>query len=356
MIFVNMIDLLSKFKKNIGYIILFLTMITNAQEINQFDENNKRHGVWEQRYENGRIRYEGAFVHGREIGDFYFYDNKIHNNYPSIKKVFYEDVNYEEVTFYYDGGQKRSEGKMIGKKRDGLWKYYNTAGKIILEENYIDGNLNGVQNVYFKTGQLTEIRNYSNNKLHGIVTRFSQHGDTLHTLTYSKGKLNGRTSLYEANGVIRESGLYYNNYRVGKWDFYIDGKFVGYKKPKGLKDSELEDEIIYDDELTEEDNPVYSSAEDEAKLRVFGEQIERKLALEREALLRKKEKVKFKKAEKEKALSQKRTELATKKIDQLKEEKVKQQEEAAQKKSLEQQKIDEKFKKLNETKKSAAKK
>lgn len=59
------------------YIVLFLLMSCGfifAQNINQFDANGERHGIWKKNFEDTNIiRYEGQFFHGKEIGLFKFY-------------------------------------------------------------------------------------------------------------------------------------------------------------------------------------------------------------------------------------------------------------------------------------------
>ncbi|GAA4239505.1 hypothetical protein GCM10022291_34080 [Postechiella marina] len=50
------------------FIVLFLVSIcsVSAQNINQFDAQGKRHGVWKKNFENTKVlRYEGTFNHGK---------------------------------------------------------------------------------------------------------------------------------------------------------------------------------------------------------------------------------------------------------------------------------------------------
>ena len=60
-------------------LLLFLVVLgTNSLEaqekINQLDQNGKRTGIWKKFYPNQRIRYEGQFENGKEIGIFKFYN------------------------------------------------------------------------------------------------------------------------------------------------------------------------------------------------------------------------------------------------------------------------------------------
>ena len=57
-------------------ILLFLTSISFAQNINKLDGNGKKNGVWKGVYEDSkRPRYEGTFEHGKEVGMFKFFDD-----------------------------------------------------------------------------------------------------------------------------------------------------------------------------------------------------------------------------------------------------------------------------------------
>ena len=54
----------------------FFTTAAQAQKINQFDANGKRHGVWKKYYDDNKnkIRYSGEFKNGKEVGTFNFYE------------------------------------------------------------------------------------------------------------------------------------------------------------------------------------------------------------------------------------------------------------------------------------------
>lgn len=219
------------YKKKLFFLIFSMPLFIFAQEINKLDAQGKRHGFWEKRYDSGRVRYSGTFNHGKETGEFLFYENKIINNYPTIKKVFDDHSDKALVVFYDLYGKKKSEGSMLGKKRVGTWKYYNPQGKLILTENYENNLLQGKRTVFYTNDSIAELSEYKNGKLDGVTTRFSKDGIKLHEMSYQEGLLHGRTKFYEVNGDLKETGLYYKDYKVGKWDFYIDGKYMGFKEP-----------------------------------------------------------------------------------------------------------------------------
>ena len=62
----------------------------------------KRHGKWIWRYPGGKIREEGVYEHGVEVGTW---------------------------TQYHENGQKLGEGQYIDGKREGEWHWWRENGK-----------------------------------------------------------------------------------------------------------------------------------------------------------------------------------------------------------------------------------
>ena len=48
--------------------------------MNQYDENEKPHGLWESYHPNGQLYYKGEYRHGKEHGlwEYYWSDGKLH--------------------------------------------------------------------------------------------------------------------------------------------------------------------------------------------------------------------------------------------------------------------------------------
>ena len=102
---------------------------------------------WEDYYENGQVEYAEEFDKGMEYqlySRFYYENGK-----PQIIFELTDDKSrIYEYTEYYENGQVKESGRKIQNKstgdyqQDGIWKYYNQEGKLILEEEYIKGMLN----------------------------------------------------------------------------------------------------------------------------------------------------------------------------------------------------------------------
>jgi antitoxin component YwqK of YwqJK toxin-antitoxin module len=204
-----------------------------AQEkINQLNANGKRTGVWTKKFNNGKIRYVGQFKNGKEIGVFKFY-SPISSIHPIAIKTFENQSNLVEVTYFTVQGTLESKGEMIGKKRIGLWKYYQEEGKKLLsEENYKNGVLEGESVTYYKTGKIAESLFYKNGKLDGNIKRYAENGILLNDLNYKEGKLNGLAKYYNIDGKLIYTGNYENDVKVGKWEYFENGKSVNVDKIK----------------------------------------------------------------------------------------------------------------------------
>ncbi|MBJ6367871.1 toxin-antitoxin system YwqK family antitoxin [Snuella sedimenti] len=205
---------------------LLTSTLVISQDINQFDENGKRHGIWKKNFEGTKItRYEGAFVHGKEVGLFKFY-KKI-NNQPVLAatKQFNENDNKAEVKFYSSQGKLISEGVMDGKTYIGTWKYYQkNSDKLMTIEHYDDsGNLVGERLVYYPNGAVAEEQHYKKGKLDGVSKWYSEKKVVLKEFTYVDGKLHGQSKYYSPKGDLVVEGAYKHGKKHGVWKYYEEG-------------------------------------------------------------------------------------------------------------------------------------
>lgn len=201
-------------------------------EVNQFDENGKRDGIWEKYYDNNRIRYKGDFIHGKEVGTFKYF-SAANSDHPIIIKNYYKNDNLAEVKFYTPKGVIESEGQMRGKKRIGKWLFYHEDGKTVMsEENYIEGKLDGEYKTFYPDGSPTEITSYKNGLLDGNYKKFAIKGHLIFDFHYSKGTLNGMAIYYSRKtGDIIKKGPFKEDQRVGTWENYVEGELVSTEQP-----------------------------------------------------------------------------------------------------------------------------
>lgn len=195
-----------------------------AQEYNKFDENAQRHGSWQKKYAASmQLRYEGIFDHGKEIGLFKFYDIK--GGHPTAIKEYTSGSDAIDVNFFTTKGKKVSEGKMIGRKREGSWTSYHQDGtSIMIKETYTDGVLTGDRIVYFLSGNEAQREQYINGLKEGDAYYYSDEGKILKKLTYKNDLLEGVAKFYNGFGQIEADGFYKKNRKHGIWKYYKNGK------------------------------------------------------------------------------------------------------------------------------------
>ena len=226
------------------HIVLFFTflistvLIAQEGEINKFDNSGKRHGLWKGTYEKtGRPRYEGTFDNGKETGVFKFFaDTRL--GQVITTRDFSANNGTSYTTFFDQHGNKVSEGKEVGKLREGEWKIYHKGGKEIMSvENYSKGKLNGLTKVFFPNGKIAEEAEYINGVKNGIYKKYNEKGTILEDTNYKDGKLHGQAYFYDKYGNLSSKGVFYKGYMDGNWEWYENKKPV--KKeymllPKGV--------------------------------------------------------------------------------------------------------------------------
>lgn len=199
----------------------------SQNEINQFDDQGERHGVWKKTFEgSSQLRYEGAFDHGKEIGVFKYYCSDCEDE-PMIVKTFNDSNKIAFVKYYTKGRKLVSEGEMIGKNRIGVWLYYHKKAKTIMtKEEYVDGKLDGQKITYYINSIITEEITYKNGLKEGINNYYSPEGVLLKKLQYKNDQLEGAAIYYDAYGNVVIDGSYKNGKKHGVWKYFESGNLV----------------------------------------------------------------------------------------------------------------------------------
>lgn len=204
---------------------LFITFSAIAQtETNKLDEKGQRHGVWHGLYpESKRVRYEGTFDHGREIGIFKFYEDSPEHGVVATREFASDGSAY--TIFFDQKNNKISEGKEVNRKYEGPWKYYQKGStEIFTLENYKNGKLEGKRTVYYIGGKPAEETIYKNGIKDGPYRKYTESGIVLEESNYKKGEYDGKAIFRDALGKIASEGNYNNGKKRGIWKFYKDGK------------------------------------------------------------------------------------------------------------------------------------
>ncbi|WP_044399572.1 toxin-antitoxin system YwqK family antitoxin [Lacinutrix sp. Hel_I_90] len=210
------------------YIILFSLSIGSGftQELNQFDANGERHGIWKKNFEDTKVlRYEGEFNHGKEVGTFKFYKNIDGKALLTATRTFNSDSDLAQVKFFSSTKNLISEGQTRGKTYVGKWLYYHNKSKQIMTEEFYNskGELEGEKNTYYLSGKIAKKENYQGGVLNGEARSFSEIGKLISVFNYNNDVLDGPAKIYDTKGDIQMEGVYQKDRRHGIWKFYENG-------------------------------------------------------------------------------------------------------------------------------------
>lgn len=209
------------------WILFLITTVAFSQETNKVDAAGKKDGIWKGIYtESKRPRYEGTFDHGKETGVFKFFDDTKKGDVLATRDFSANDGSSYTV-FFDQNKNKVSEGKEIGKAREGEWKYYHKASKVLMAvENYKNGKLEGLKTVYYPNAQIAEEMTYKNGLKEGPYKKIGQDGTLLEESNFVNNEYNGAAVFYDSDKSVASKGKFINGKKAGIWQFYQKGKLV----------------------------------------------------------------------------------------------------------------------------------
>lgn len=221
------------------FFFLQCTVIIAQTAINQLDREQKKDGLWRGFYpESKRIRYEGIFSHGKEVGEFKFFDDTKAGTVIATR-TFNPNDNVAYTIFYDQNKNKVSEGKVVNKLFEGEWKYYHHASTGVMTiENYKNGKLEGLRSVFFPSGKIAEETYYKNNLKNGSSKKYSEKGYVLEEATFKDNQYDGLAIFRDVDNTIVSKGKFANGKKTGVWQFFTDGKLtdeVNESNPKPKK-------------------------------------------------------------------------------------------------------------------------
>lgn len=204
-------------------IALALMMVGFAcQAQNQVDKQGRKQGHWVKTDKKGIKIYEGDFKDGLETGTFeYFYPN----GKLRIKNVFTIPGKYCSHEAFDQEGNRLAKGFYNQKNRDGVWEFFNEAGRRVKLTTYKMGVKEGIQVVFTSNNDTAEVCTWSDNHRNGRWwKRIGKKGYI--TGRYVKGGLEGKLVEYDDNNQLVREGHYKNGFKHGSYKFFEDGKLV----------------------------------------------------------------------------------------------------------------------------------
>lgn len=212
----------SNMKRIFSILIIALVGVTTAQAQpkNQTDDNGKKHGPWEVKFEKSNtIKYTGDFEHGvpRGMFTYYFPDGKL-----KTESVFTSKGTENTAVMYYPSGKKMAIGKYIEKKKVGEWKFYDEQEVLRSVDFYVNGEKHGKSLYYDYDGILIKEMEYVQDIENGSVIEYYSNGKVMRTYTYDKGTKEGPSEFYFLNEKLKNKGEYKYDTKDGWWTEYLE--------------------------------------------------------------------------------------------------------------------------------------
>jgi antitoxin component YwqK of YwqJK toxin-antitoxin module len=154
-----------------------LGLLTPRQYISgkRYLENDIARGPMFEFNESGDTVVAGQLVNGREQGLFHYrYDTMATGRFDRV----YDNGRQLETIYYHRNGNVASRGLLIDYNPHGIYRSYNEAGIVVLEQTYKLGVLDGPSHYFYDDGK------------------------RMMTETFVKGQSNGRRIRYHRNGQI----------------------------------------------------------------------------------------------------------------------------------------------------------
>lgn len=187
-----------------------------AVDLNQVDVAGRKFGKWQGLYPDGKVRYEGQFVHDVPFGSFSYYDRE---GKLKAKNEFEPGGKRAHHTAYAPNGQVIAEGLFMNQQKDSVWKFFSDIdGALLSEESYISGQLDGWSISYFPaTGNIAEKTFYSRGMKDGDWKKYFENGAPMASGTYSSDLPEGEMIFYFPDSTIQIQGNYRNGLKYGVW-------------------------------------------------------------------------------------------------------------------------------------------
>lgn len=201
----------------------------DTSEINHYDEQGNKHGLWMKFYQNGKPAYKAHFEHGKPVGTVKRYFSS-----GDLKaKMKYENDSTVYARIFYPNNKLAAKGKFINQQKDSVWRYYDRKENTLKSlETYEDGVKNGKTLSYYDNGQKAEEIHWQHGRKHGSWKTYFRNG-TLRTETvYQHGELDGFYNAYRQGGMPETTGKYESGLKTGTWKYYNQA-------------GEVQDSIIY---------------------------------------------------------------------------------------------------------------
>jgi antitoxin component YwqK of YwqJK toxin-antitoxin module len=157
--------------------------------------------------ESGDTVVTGQLVNGREQGLFHYrYDTMATGRFDRV----FENGRQIETIYYHRNGNVASRGLLIDHSPHGIFRSYNEAGILILEQTYTSGVLNGPSHYFYEDGKRMSSETFVNGQSNGRRVRYHRNGQISDEVTMRNDKPWTALSCFDPQGKEKKAGTLKN--------------------------------------------------------------------------------------------------------------------------------------------------
>jgi antitoxin component YwqK of YwqJK toxin-antitoxin module len=276
--------------------------LIRKQNINRFDQQEQKQGLWMSFHKNGQKSKEGPYLNDLKNGYWKFYkpdgnlirvekwvNGELQEGATEVAKVevrreidpktgavifkgayqngeatgVHREYNTEGEVIaarVYDQGIKLYEGIIDDQgRKQGPWKVFYRDGNLKAEGSYKNDLKVGQWRYYFPNGQIEQQGNYLAGNPDGFWSWFYADGQTLREEEYVNGLEDGMSTEYNDTGAVIAEGSYIDGMKEGNWTYtindhketgpYFEGRRNGLWKHYYLSNDQLSFEGAYENGL-----------------------------------------------------------------------------------------------------------
>lgn len=185
---------------------------------------NKKQGKWSFFYDNEKIKSEGNFIDDLKSGEwnYYYEDGSIFE-----QGTYSEDYPEGIWLWYYPNGKILKSEKYIFGRKSGLNFELDIKGDTIARGNYKEDAKQGKW-IYYIGDEYTTGNYYFGQKTGQWETYYYPENKIKNITNYIDGQEDGKYKSYYLNKKLKETGLYSNGKKVGKWTYYLSDGNIDY--------------------------------------------------------------------------------------------------------------------------------
>lgn len=167
------------------------------------------------------------------------FERYFHPNGNMREESHFKAPGYKDIRYFHGDGTIKQLFPFKKENKHGEVISYNTDGKKIYRETYVDGVLEGPLTIYYDNGQKRTEFNYKNNVREGLHKSWFEDGTLSNCFPYKNGNYHGEWKRFYNSGNVEISAMYEEDKLQGKYEefhdngnkrvvcFYKEGKILG---------------------------------------------------------------------------------------------------------------------------------